>query len=134
MLRRCRRVYGSASQSEWVCIGSMCSLARVPRIIVPADPHSLIQRGHTRQAIFCTDADSGFSLACLWQARQPYQCRLSAYILMPHSYEVLDMRPLDGERLLATAVLEENVLALLGRSDHPQSVGTATARRGRDSA
>ena len=37
-------------------------------------------------------------------------------------YEVIDMRTLDGERLLASAVLEDNLLALLCRSDNPRVV------------
>ena len=37
-------------------------------------------------------------------------------------YEVIDIRTLDGERLLASAVLEDNLLALLCGSDNPRLV------------
>jgi len=47
-------------------------------------------------------------------------------------YEVIDIRTLDGERLLASTVLEDNLLALLCRSDHLRVVVQRLVQRVRD--
>lgn len=64
-------------------------MARLARITLPAYPHHLMQRGNNRQAIFFTEADYHYYLACLHQAKQQCQCRLYAYVLMTNHVHLL---------------------------------------------
>ncbi|MBI3597464.1 MAG: transposase [Nitrospirae bacterium] len=64
-------------------------MARLPRIVIPAYPHHVIQRGNNRQAVFFTDNDYRFFLECLREAKGKYSCRIYAYVLMTNHVHLL---------------------------------------------
>jgi len=72
-------------------------MARLPRIVIPAYPHHVIQRGNNRQAIFFADDDFRFFLECLAEAKQKYPCRIYAYVLMTnHAHLLVDPEKADN--------------------------------------
>jgi putative transposase len=70
-------------------IGGEPDMARLPRIVIPAYPHHVIQRGNNRQAIFFADDDCRFFLECLREAKRKYFCRIYAYVLMTNHVHLL---------------------------------------------
>ncbi len=64
-------------------------MARLPRIVLPGQPHHLIQRGNNRSAIFFHDHDYRLFLDCLKVASQRYQCQIHAYILMTNHVHLI---------------------------------------------
>ncbi len=64
-------------------------MARLPRILLPEQPHHLVQRGNNRSAIFFHDDDYRFFLDCLKSASQRYPCRIHAYVLVPNHLHLL---------------------------------------------
>jgi len=64
-------------------------MARQPRLIVPQQPHHLIQRGNNRQAIFREDADYQRFLVWLKESAQFYEVAIHSYVLMPNHIHLL---------------------------------------------
>jgi putative transposase len=64
-------------------------MARLPRLIVPKQPHHIIQRGNNRQLIFREEADYQHFLDWLKEAARSYQVAIHAYVLMPNHLHLL---------------------------------------------
>lgn len=64
-------------------------MARSARLVVPGQPHHLIQRGNDRRLIFQDDADHRVFLDWLGKAAQQFKVALHAYVLMPNHLHLL---------------------------------------------
>lgn len=64
-------------------------MARLPRLVVPQQPHHVIQRGIDRQAIFRDDEDYAAFLKWLREAARQFKVALHAYVLMPNHVHLL---------------------------------------------
>lgn len=64
-------------------------MARQPRLILPHQPHYVIQRGNDNIAIFRDDADYARFLACLKDAAKFYHVAIHAYVLTPGQVHLL---------------------------------------------
>lgn len=64
-------------------------MARQPRLIVPQQPHHVIQRGNDRQVIFREEADYQRFLVWLKDAARFYEVAIHAYVLMPNHLHLL---------------------------------------------
>lgn len=73
-------------------------MARFPRLVVPHQPHHLIQRGNDRQAIFRDADDHVIFLGRLREAAKLFQVAIHAYVLMPNHLHLL-ASPADPEGL-----------------------------------
>lgn len=94
-------------------------MARQPRFVLPGQPQHVIQRGNNRQGIFLDDADRRHYLRALDEARQRFDCRVHAYVLMSNHVHLL-ITP-------ATETGISQTLQSLGR----QYVGYFNRRHGR---
>lgn len=68
-------------------------MARLPRLILPDQPHHVILRGNNRQAIFYSDLDREFLLATLAESAAQYRVALHAYVLMDNHLHLLATPP-----------------------------------------
>lgn len=73
-------------------------MARLPRLVIPFQPHHIINRGVDRQAIFRDDADYLAFLGWLGQAAKQFKVALHAYVLMGNHVHLL-ASPSDSEGL-----------------------------------
>jgi putative transposase len=64
-------------------------MPRLPRVVLPGQPHHLIQRGNNRSPIFFHPNDYHFFLDCLLDASQRYSCQIYAYVLMTNHIHLL---------------------------------------------
>jgi putative transposase len=64
-------------------------MARLPRLILPGQPHHVILRGNNRQAIFFSDHDRQHMLATLAEAAAQYGVAIHAYVLMDNHVHLL---------------------------------------------
>lgn len=64
-------------------------MARSARLVVPGQPHHLIQRGNDRALIFRDDADYRTFLDWLSSAARQFSVALHAYVLMPNHLHLL---------------------------------------------
>ena len=64
-------------------------MPRRPRLLIPDQPHHVIQRGNNRQTIFSQRADYLFYLQTLKQACLKYHSQLHAYVLMTNHVHLL---------------------------------------------
>ncbi|MGB6054890.1 MAG: transposase [Burkholderiaceae bacterium] len=64
-------------------------MARLPRLVVPGQPHHVIQRGNDRQLIFREPADYEVFLDWLGQAARQFKVAIHAYVLMPNHLHLL---------------------------------------------
>ena len=64
-------------------------MARLPRLILPDQPHHVILRGNNRQAIFFSDLDRQHLLATLADAASQYGVAVHAYVLMDNHLHLL---------------------------------------------
>lgn len=64
-------------------------MARLPRLILPDQPHHVILRGNNRQAIFYSDLDREFLLATLAESASQYGVAIHAYVLMDNHLHLL---------------------------------------------
>lgn len=76
-------------------------MARLPRLVVPAHPHHLVQRGNNGQAIFLDDEDRREWLRLLAEAASTHGTAVHAYALLGDHYRLL-VTPRDGPSLSAT--------------------------------
>ena len=68
---------------------SFFSMARLPRLVVPHQPHHVIQRGVDQQVIFHEMADYLFFLDCLRVGARQFKVAVHAYVLMPNHLHLL---------------------------------------------
>jgi REP element-mobilizing transposase RayT len=57
-------------------------MSRLPRYVLPGQPHQVIRRGNNRSPTFFTDGDYCFYLQCLEIAAERQDCAIHAYVLM----------------------------------------------------
>lgn len=73
-------------------------MARLPRLVVPNQPHHIIQRGNDRQLIFRDADDYAIFLVRLREAAKQYKVAIHAYVLMSNHLHLL-ASPSDQEGL-----------------------------------
>jgi putative transposase len=73
-------------------------MARLPRLVVPNQPHHIIQSGNDRQAIFRDTEDHVAFLGWLRKAARQFKVAIHAYVLMPNHLHLL-ATPTDGTGL-----------------------------------
>lgn len=73
-------------------------MARLPRLVIPFQPHHIINRGVDRQPIFREEADYLAFLNWLGQAAKQFKVALHAYVLMGNHVHLL-ASPVDSEGL-----------------------------------
>jgi putative transposase len=73
-------------------------MARLPRLVVPNQPHHIIQTGNNRQPIFHEPEDYASFLAWLREAATQFKVAIHAYVLMPDHLHLL-ASPTDGTGL-----------------------------------
>jgi putative transposase len=64
-------------------------MARLPRLVVPNQPHHIIQRGNDRQSIFRDTADYLAFLNWLRDASRQFKVAIHAYVLMTNHLHLL---------------------------------------------
>ncbi len=64
-------------------------MARLPRLVVPFQPHHIIQRGHDKQLIFRDGADHLAFIDWLKDAAKRFKVAIHAYVLMPDHVHLL---------------------------------------------
>ena len=64
-------------------------MARLPRLIVPHQPHHVIQRGAGRQAVFLEADDYLVFLKYLKESARQFKVAIHAYVLMPNHIHLL---------------------------------------------
>ena len=73
-------------------------MARLPRLIVPHQPHHVIQTGNNEQTVFHDDDDCLAFLGWLRAAAKTWKVQIHAYVLMPNHLHLLVM-PSDEDGL-----------------------------------
>ena len=76
-------------------------MARLPRLVVPHQPHHIVQQGNDRQPIFHAAEDYQRLLGWLRESARQYKVALHAYVLMPTQLQLL-ATPSDEEGLART--------------------------------
>jgi putative transposase len=76
-------------------------MARLPRLIVPHQPHHVIQQGNDRQPIFRAPEDYLRLLGWLRDSAKEYKVAIHAYVLLPNQLQLL-VTPGDEEGLAQT--------------------------------
>lgn len=64
-------------------------MARLPRLVIPNQPHHIIQRGNNRQTIFIDADDYSAFLQWLREAAKTFKVAIHAYVLMPNHVHIL---------------------------------------------
>ncbi|MGV8892808.1 MAG: transposase [Burkholderiaceae bacterium] len=64
-------------------------MARLPRLVIPQQPHHILQQGHNRQPIFCDSSDYLAFLGWLHDAARQYKVAIHAYVLMENHIHLL---------------------------------------------
>jgi putative transposase len=75
-------------------------MARQPRLVLPDQPHHIIQRGNDNQVIFRDDEDHRRFLDWLRESAKFYRVAIHAYVLMPNHLHLL-ATPSDEDGLAA---------------------------------
>lgn len=75
-------------------------MARQPRLVLPNEPHHILQRGNDNQLIFRDDEDHRRFLAFLRESAKFYRVAVHAYVLMPNHLHLL-ATPSDEDGLAA---------------------------------
>ena len=73
-------------------------MARLPRLIVPGQPHHVIKTGNNNQPVFQDAEDYQSFLAWLRTAAKNYKVAVHAYVLMPNHLHLL-VTPADADGL-----------------------------------
>lgn len=74
-------------------------MPRMARIVLPATPHHIIQRGHNRQVVFAADDDYAYYLANLMEWKTKLGCEIYAYCLMTNHVHLIVTGGRSGEEL-----------------------------------
>lgn len=102
-------------------------MARLPRLVLPGQPHHLIQHGHNRQPVFLDDDDRRAWLDALREASALHRVALHAWLLMDdHVHLVLTPSSADGLARMMQTIGRRYVVAFNRR--HGRS-GTLWAGR-----
>jgi putative transposase len=64
-------------------------MPRRSRLIVPDQPHHVIQRGHNRARTFHSPGDFTLYLGLLNEHAGEFECAVHAYVLMPNHVHLL---------------------------------------------
>lgn len=64
-------------------------MARLPRLIIPALPHYVIQRGSNRQPVFQDASDYAQFLSWLKAGAKMFKVAIHAYVLLPDQLHLL---------------------------------------------
>jgi putative transposase len=64
-------------------------MARLPRLVVPFQPHHIVQRGNNGSAVFHDADDYTAFLGWLRRAAKTYKVAVHAYVLMPDQIQLL---------------------------------------------
>jgi putative transposase len=64
-------------------------MARLPRLVIPHQPHHVIQRGNDRQLIFREAQDYQRFLGWLKESAREFNVAIHAYVLMPNHLHLL---------------------------------------------
>jgi putative transposase len=64
-------------------------MARLPRLVIPKEPHHIIQQGNNGQAIFLEDADYQQFLGWLRDSAREFKVAIHAYVLMDNHFHLL---------------------------------------------
>ena len=64
-------------------------MARLPRLVIPHQPHHVIQRGNDRQLIFRDSSDYGIFLDWLRESAKQFNVAIHAYVLMSNHLHLL---------------------------------------------
>ena len=64
-------------------------MARLPRLVIPHQPHHIIQRGNDRRLIFRDTDDYQAFLRLLREASKQFKVAIHAYVLMPNHLHLL---------------------------------------------
>lgn len=75
-------------------------MARQPRLVLPDQPHHVLQRGNDNQLIFRDDDDHRRFLEFLRESAKFYRVAIHAYVLMPNHVHLL-ATPADEDGLAA---------------------------------
>ena len=94
-------------------------MARLPRLILPEQPHHIVLRGNNRQAIFHSDLDREHLLGILKEVSVQSRVAVHAFVLMDNHLHLLATPP--------TAEALSRMMQSLGR----RYVGWFNARHGR---
>jgi putative transposase len=73
-------------------------MARLPRLVVPHQPHHVIQQGNDRQLIFREPEDYQRFLGWLKESAKEYKVAIHAYVLTPDQWQLL-ATPADADGL-----------------------------------
>lgn len=73
-------------------------MARLPRLVIPHQPHHLIQRGNDRQDIFRDQEDFQRFLHWLKEGARQFNVAIHAYVLMSNHFHLL-VTPVDEDGL-----------------------------------
>lgn len=73
-------------------------MARLPRLILPDQPHHVILRGNNRQAIFFSDLDRQHLMNTIGEVAQQYGVAVHAFVLMDNHFHLL-LTPPTGDAL-----------------------------------
>lgn len=76
-------------------------MARLPRLIVPHQPHHIVQQGNDRQSIFREPEDYQRFLGWLRESAREYKVAIHAYVLTPTQLQLL-ATPADEDGLAQT--------------------------------
>jgi len=76
-------------------------MARLPRLVIPQQPHHIVQFGVDRQAIFRDSGDFLCFLGWLREAAKLYKVAIHSYVLMPDHLHLL-ATPSDAQGLART--------------------------------
>jgi putative transposase len=68
---------------------NFCFMARLPRLVIPHQPHHVIQTGNNHQVIFREPEDYTAFLAWLREAARQFKISIHAYVLMPTHLHLL---------------------------------------------
>jgi putative transposase len=64
-------------------------MARLPRLVVPHQPHHVIQRGNDGQLMIRDEADYAAFLGWLREAAKQFKVAIHAYALLPNQFDLL---------------------------------------------
>lgn len=64
-------------------------MARLPRLIIPGQPHHVIQRGAGQQSVFLDDADHQRFLRHVKEGARQFKVAIHAYVLMSNHFHLL---------------------------------------------
>lgn len=64
-------------------------MPRKTRFVIPGVAMHIVQRGHSRQAVFYEDTDYSAYREWLQEGAQRYQCEIHAYVLMTNHVHIL---------------------------------------------